>query len=144
MRAPLDVLKAKLKLTDAQVAQVKALREAFVAKRDAFRAQVQKDRAEMQKLYAAADPDEGKILSQMRKIREQRGPLMEERVKARLALRKLLTPEQRKLLPAGCPQMGPGGGKGWGGGRGRCGEGGCGWGRGKGGGRGGGWGGGPN
>lgn len=151
LNAPPEVLKARLSLTDDQLNRIQALRTNFLTKRIKQRSQLQLVQLQLRTLLEADLPDQGKVLTQMRKARGIRGKIQEERVKAQLKMLTVLKKEQRTLLRAQCPgwggkgafkgggpwgrKRGFGPGRGWGrGGRGGRGPGG------PGGGGGGGWG----
>lgn len=128
MHASPDRLKAKLGLTDQQLAKIEPVRTNFLRKRIRFKADLKQQRLDLRRLMWQEAPSEGKVLALMRKSRGVRGRLAEERVKAHLKVLSILTPDQRKKVRARCG--GPGGGgfgdgpcphcaKKWGGKRGR-------------------------
>lgn len=128
MHAPPDVLKSQLKLSDAQVTSIEAIRTNVLTKRITLKAEIQKLQLKNRKLMQADLPDERQVLTAMRKGRALRGKLQEEHAKGQIKILAALTKEQRTELRAKCP-MGwglgqPGGGWGKGGrGRGRGGHG---------------------
>jgi Spy/CpxP family protein refolding chaperone len=131
-----EVLRARLGLSDGQVAKIQAIRSNLLAKQVKHRTATEGLWSKMALLDQAEIPDQNKTLALMRQIRARRGKMQEEQIKARNKTLAVLTPDQRRVFRSLCP--GPGAGMGWGGGWGR----GMGWGGGRGRGisRGGGWG----
>ncbi len=85
----------RLGLDEAQQKQVEALRAEHLARVEPVRAKLDGLRAELQALWQAERPDRGAILAKQDEMEKQRVQLREARVDLRLAVQKLLTPEQR-------------------------------------------------
>ena len=109
-----EMLKAKLGLTDAQVARLQSIRTNVMSKQIQARAEAQQLQLKQRELFQADLPDQNKVLDGMRKVRAVRGRMAEERVKAHLAMLSTLTKEQRAQLRSQCLAAGPGQGQ-WGG-----------------------------
>jgi Spy/CpxP family protein refolding chaperone len=128
MHAHPDVLHSEFGLSADQISKLEAIRDNFVQKRITHKASKARIRVELRKEWRKDLPNEAKVLKQMRKMRNLRGKIQEERTKALLKALRLLSSEQRAQFRAKCMKMGPrrggkGWGKGWGKGRGR--RGGC-------------------
>ncbi len=120
LHAPSDVLKARLGLSDAQVARLQPIRTNFASKRINLQAQAQQAALQLRSYLDTADlPDQKKVLDLSRKVHNLHWQMHEERVKAQIQIMQALSKDQRGKLRAECATMGPGkgmGGPGWGGG----------------------------
>lgn len=107
MHAHPDLLQEKLGLKSGQLARINRLRSNFQNKKITARAEIQRLRLQMRELFQSSDvPSNRQVLGLMRKIRAQRGRLMEERMKTHLAAMRTLSKEQRTTLRTKCPEMG--------------------------------------
>jgi Spy/CpxP family protein refolding chaperone len=137
MMAPPEALKARLGLSDQQIGQIQSIRTNVLTKSIKLGSEAKLTGLQLIPLMQSDIPDEGKVLAVHRKVRSLLGQIAEERIKAGIAVLKVLSKDQRAKMRAECLSGGRGGGpgkekgKGFGGG----------WGQG-GWGRGGGWGGG--
>lgn len=105
-------------LREEQVKEIKPLRDAMFSKRDDLRL-----------LWREKNPDQEKIVSVQREIRGLRDQVQDKATAGRLAMLKVLTPEQQdKFQSYGGKGFGPGAGRG----SGQCAGRGAGWGRGPG------------
>jgi Spy/CpxP family protein refolding chaperone len=96
MRGPgVDRLEA-LGLDASQQKQVEELRAEHQKSVEPARAKLQTLRTELRALWQAERPERNTILAKQDEMEKQRAQLREARVDLRLAIQKLLTPEQRK------------------------------------------------
>ena len=93
-RAHLEALRADIGLSDEQVSEIRRIH------RDARKAAVRRNaelrvaRMELDDLMGAATLDEGKIAARVKAISELQAAALKERTDSRLAVRRLVTPEQ--------------------------------------------------
>jgi Spy/CpxP family protein refolding chaperone len=87
-----------LDLTEEQQARIDALRESTFGERDAMREQAAQLHQELRALWAADEPDREAILAKMAEMDGQRQQQRVKMVDFRLAVREILTPEQRQKL----------------------------------------------
>ena len=87
-----------LNLTPAQIEKMKALREAFFKETIPLRNELMSKKLERAVLWVQTNPDEEKILAKQKEINALRAQLGEKVTKNRLAMRKILTPEQEAKL----------------------------------------------
>ncbi len=112
MKAHPDMLKAKLGLNDAQIKKIQKIWYNKASKGIKARAEVQQLRLKMRMLMQTDLPDEAKVLAIHRKIRNLRGKMAEEKIKAKFKVLRTLTKDQRTKYRAMCPRgMGHGHGK---------------------------------
>ena len=127
-------LAAELELSAEQRGQIDALRDGMCGEVTEVRTALREKRREMRALWTAEQPDEQAILAKHAEMDVFRQQLRTLRVRFRLAVIELLTPEQKAKFIDGFRRSGqgrgPGYGRGWGKGDGQ------GWGRGYGQGRG--------
>jgi Spy/CpxP family protein refolding chaperone len=128
MHAHPDMLQSKLELSADQLARIEAIRTPFQRKKGDLRAQLAKERVKGEQLWQADLPAVRAVLAHMRKMRQLRGTMKDEKVKALLAMLKILSADQRRTLRSQCEAFGGGPGKGFwpgakGGGCPRCGMG---------------------
>jgi Spy/CpxP family protein refolding chaperone len=119
---------AELDLSTAQQEQIAALRSTMEEQTAQTREALDEKRSEMHALWSAETPDRDAILAKQVEMDELRRELRTAHIDFRLAVRALLTPEQRAKLDAtrgrgrggrhGRGGRGPGAGHGWGGGMG--------------------------
>ena len=98
LRGDPTVLKAQLGLSDAQVAQIKAIRDAVRARTKAQRDQIRPLRKKMHALMQADVIDAGAIYAVRSQMRAIRQVLQDERFKAKLQVLQQLTKEQRDKM----------------------------------------------
>ncbi|MCB1185273.1 periplasmic heavy metal sensor [bacterium] len=127
----LERLQAHLDLTDEQVAAIEDLHEKTRTKNTELRKELLRLRNDKRGEMLKDEPSAGKLVELTRKIGEVRTEMQVNRVETRLAVRKLLTPEQRDKMLLGEGRRGgrgagfeAGRGQGGRGGRGDCGGGG--------------------
>jgi hypothetical protein len=111
---PLPVLKARLGLDRVRLGKIEAIRSNLLDKTIKHRSKIQVLWIKKQSLMQQESPPEGKVLGVDRQIRGLWGKIREEQIKARLHIRRVLTPEQRTNAQSAC--LAPGA-MGWGGGR---------------------------
>jgi Spy/CpxP family protein refolding chaperone len=114
MRAHPDVLKSKLGLSDKQLQQIQPLRQQVASKSITLGAQMAQLGLQLRTAMEADLPDQNKVIDLSRKLRNVKGQLVEERIKAGLKLLQILTKEQRAQLRAQCAGGGGFGGGKWG------------------------------
>ena len=95
-----EMMQERLGLTEAQVGQLEKLRDE--ARRAAIqrRADEQLARLDLEALMKAETLDEKAIAAQVKKLTDLHGAALKARVDGRLALKKILTPEQQQQLKA--------------------------------------------
>jgi Spy/CpxP family protein refolding chaperone len=103
-----DVLKARFKLTDAQIDKLKPLRMAFLTKQIQLKAQMAQLGLQMKVLFEGDLPNTKKVLDLYRKIRNASNQIGEERIKFQMGFLGSLTKEQRATMRLQCPMMGLG------------------------------------
>lgn len=88
-------LREELGLTEEQVKQLRALRLDAAKNGIRARSELQFKRLELEELLEADEPDRAAIDKKLRELSDARYAWMKQRVDHRLALRGVLTPEQR-------------------------------------------------
>jgi Spy/CpxP family protein refolding chaperone len=91
---------AGLNLTAEQTAQVRSLREVQLKEIQPLQNKLNGKRSELRLLWLQQPPDQGKITAADREIRTLRDLLQDKRTSHRLAIFKILTPEQQTKLQA--------------------------------------------
>jgi len=94
MMGPPD-LEAELGLSDEQVTQLEALRSEAAKSGLRARTDMQLKHMELEELLEADQPNEAAIQSKLRELSDTRHTLMQQRITNRLAMRRVLTTEQR-------------------------------------------------
>ena len=92
-----------LKLSDEQV---KAIKEADFSSREKalpLKGRLDELRLQMEKAFSADTVDEPAMLELARQVSDVKGKLFVQHIQARLAVEKILTPEQRKILESEFP-----------------------------------------
>lgn len=119
---PEDRAFSQLNLTAEQTAKIKALRESHLKDVTPIREKMYNKRNELRLLWLKDNPDEARILAVQKEIRALRDQLEDKRTSHRIAVFKVLTPDQQKQMQAfapgkrgglgfiGCPRGGPGAG----------------------------------
>ena len=95
-------LQSQLKLSNAQIRNIKAASTNFHDKRIDLKAKLAKQQLRYRQLMQQDQPPPKRVLKMMRTRRHLRGLLAEERVKAQLKTRAMLTPQQRQQLRETC------------------------------------------
>ena len=90
----------KMNLTEEQTAKIDVLRESLQKETTPLRTELLKKSTEMKLLWMADDPDADKIKALQKEILDLRGKMSEKFTDYRLAVHKILTPEQRTQLLA--------------------------------------------
>jgi len=111
----------RLNLTEEQTARLQELRESYLRDTLAWRNEVAVKRFDLRDLLHNPQADPDQILAKQREISELQSKIQERGIHYHLGMRKILTPEQIKLLPrrfdsGGFPghRMKPGRGRGMG------------------------------
>jgi len=89
---------AQLNLTAEQKQKMDQIRADFLAKTATLRADLEAKRTEFEALWFAKDLDENQILAKAAEIAKIQPQLSDYRLRQRIAMFKILTPEQRKLM----------------------------------------------
>jgi len=112
MMAPPDILKAKLGLSDQQVSQLQTIRTNVMTKTIKLGSEAKLTAITLIPLMQADLPDEAKVLAVHKKVSSLRAQIGEERIKAGIAVLKVLSKDQRAKLRTDCFSRGKGGGMG--------------------------------
>ncbi|MFA5182797.1 MAG: Spy/CpxP family protein refolding chaperone [Syntrophales bacterium] len=115
---------AALNLTADQEAKIKSLREAQLKEAKPLQDKMFSKRGELKLLWLQQNPDQEKILAVQKEIRSLRDQLQDKQTNHRLAVLKVLTPEQQTKVQSFAAGRGFGKGRGFGPGGGP--DGGCG------------------
>jgi Spy/CpxP family protein refolding chaperone len=91
----------QLNLTEEQVAQIRTLHESFRQETLPMRDALMMKRFRLRDLFLNPQADANQILAAQREVSEMEGKLQERATVLQLEIRKILTPEQIKLLPPG-------------------------------------------
>jgi Spy/CpxP family protein refolding chaperone len=91
-------MKAMLGLDDATASKVEKLRDDHQKNVIALRAKMKTTRVDFQSMMRKDNPDESALLAKQKELSALKGELQESMLKHRLAVAKLLTPEQQKLM----------------------------------------------
>jgi Spy/CpxP family protein refolding chaperone len=105
MRAPSWVLKKKVGLTDAQIAKLKVLRTSTKKQIIPLRAKIKLLRVTMKDLLDTKPVDQTKVLALVKQMHALRGQAKLIKVKAKLTIGAMLTPEQKMKLRKKCRKM---------------------------------------
>lgn len=89
---------SSLGLTEEQSEKTEGLREALKSDIAPLRVELIKKRMELRLLWMQDSPDADKIKAKQREIRDLRGQMEDKFTDFRLAIRNILTPEQRSQL----------------------------------------------
>ena len=104
--SPAEHLKQKLGLSDAQITKIKKYRNNVWFKKAATKSKIATLRVKLRLEMEKDLPEMKKVLKLMRQMRQHRGTMMEEKLKAKLWSIAVLTPEQRKKLRSTCGRFG--------------------------------------
>ena len=109
----------QLNLTEEQTVKLQALRESFLRETLVWRDQLVIKRFDLRDLIRDPQSDPNQVLAKQREVSDLESKIQERAVLHQLEMRKVLTPEQIKLLPPwfgtggfGGHRMMPGGGPG--------------------------------
>jgi len=97
----LERLAKELNLADEQVSSLKGLREAFMRDTLEWRNDLAIKRLDLQDLLRQPQADTNQVLNRQREVSDLESKIQERMVLFQLDIRKVLTPEQIKLLPPG-------------------------------------------
>jgi Spy/CpxP family protein refolding chaperone len=109
----------RLNLTEEQMARLQAIRESYLRETLVWRNELVVKRFDMRDLLRNPQSDPNQVLATQREVSDLESKIQERAVLYQLEMRKVLTPEQIKLLPPGFgfggfrgQRMMPGGGQG--------------------------------
>jgi len=105
---------ATLNLTTDQVDKIKSLREAQLKEAQPLQDRMFSKRGELKLLWLQQNPDQEKIVAVQKEIRSLRDQLQDKQTNHRLAVLKVLTPEQQTKVQAFTAGRGFGKGRGFG------------------------------
>lgn len=91
-------LREELGLTDEQIERLRALRFEGAKKKIQMRSQLSLKRLELRELLQADEPSRTAIDRKLREVSDAQHALLKQRIEQRLAMRTVLTPEQRDQL----------------------------------------------
>jgi Spy/CpxP family protein refolding chaperone len=121
MHHPMQDWVRELNLTDEQTARLQELRESYLRDTLVWRNELVVKRFDLRDLLQNPQADANQVLAKQREVSDLESKIQERAVLYQLEMRKVLTPDQIKLLPPGFgfggfrgPQMMPGRGRGMG------------------------------
>ena len=97
------VMQEKYKLSEAQIKDMESLYIAFIAKRRDLAEQSVKHQQALTSLLQQERLNEAAIENKMKELEQVRTVLFNEAVRTKIAIRKLLTPDQIKIIAADNP-----------------------------------------
>lgn len=119
MHHPMEDWARHLNLTPEQIARLQELRESYLRDTLVWRNELVIKRFDFRDMLRNPQTDSQKVLAKQREISELESKIQEKAVLYQLEMRKVLTPEQIKVLPPGFglggfhgPRMMPGRGRG--------------------------------
>jgi Spy/CpxP family protein refolding chaperone len=104
---PLERMAKDLNLTEDQIASLQNLRQGFLRDTLPWRNDLVVKRMDLQDLLRQPAADPNRVLSKQREVSELESKLQERMVFYQLEVRKVLTPEQIRLLPPAFDSPGP-------------------------------------
>jgi len=107
LHSPMMDWASRLNLTEEQSARVQELREAFLRDTLVWRNELVVKRFDLRDLMRNPQADANTILAKQREVSELESKIQERAILFQLDVRKLLTPEQIRLLPPGGGMLGP-------------------------------------
>jgi Spy/CpxP family protein refolding chaperone len=110
MHPPMEDWVRQLNLTAEQMARLQEMRESYLRDTLVWRNELVIKRFDLRDLWRNPQVDPNQVLAKQREISELESKIQERAVLYQLEMRKVLTPEQIKLLP---PGFGFGGFRGW-------------------------------
>jgi Spy/CpxP family protein refolding chaperone len=108
MPYPLEQMTKDLKLTDDQNASLQNLRHGFLRDTLPWRNDLVVKRMDLQDLLRRPESEPDRILSKQREVSDLESKIQERMVIYQLEMRKVLTPEQIRLLPPAFDSPAPG------------------------------------
>jgi Spy/CpxP family protein refolding chaperone len=108
MGYPLEQMARELKLTDEQIVGLQKLRQGFMRDTLPWRNELVVKRMDLQDLLNQSKAEPEQILAKQREVSELESRIQERLVVFQLEIRKVLTPEQIRLLPPAFDSPGPG------------------------------------
>lgn len=108
MGYPLERMAKDLNLTEEQITSLKDLREKFLQDTLPWRNELVIKRMDLQDLLRRPETDPGRVLNKQREVSELESKIQERMVSYQLEMRKVLNPEQIRLLPPAFDSPGPG------------------------------------
>jgi Spy/CpxP family protein refolding chaperone len=106
MHHPMEDWARQLNLTEEQTAKLQALRESYLRSTLVWRDSLVIKRFDLRDLLRDPQSDSSQVMAKQREISDLESKIQERAVLHQLEMRKVLTPEQIKLLP---PWFGTGG-----------------------------------
>jgi Spy/CpxP family protein refolding chaperone len=106
MHHPMEDWVKQLNLTEEQTVKLQALRESYLRETLVWRDQLVIKRFDLRDLLRDPKSDPNQVLAKQREVSDLESKIQERAVLHQLEMRKVLTPEQIKLLP---PWFGTGG-----------------------------------
>jgi Spy/CpxP family protein refolding chaperone len=101
MHHPMEDWARQLNLTEEQTAKLQALRESYLRETLVWRDSLVIKRFDLRDLLRDPQSDPNQVLAKQREISDLESKIQERAVLHQLEMRKVLTPEQIKLLPPG-------------------------------------------
>jgi Spy/CpxP family protein refolding chaperone len=101
MHHPMEDWVKQLNLTEEQTVKLQALRESYLRETLVWRDQLVIKRFDLRDLLRDPKSDPNQVLAKQREISDLESKIQERTVLSQLEMRKVLTPEQIKLLPPG-------------------------------------------
>jgi Spy/CpxP family protein refolding chaperone len=89
---------SNLDLTEDQKAEIQARQQAFAEEMSPLRDKLFSRRMELRELWSQATPDQARISTKQREIRDLQSRIQERATQHQLDCRELLTPEQKEKL----------------------------------------------
>ena len=108
MLYPLEKMAKDLNLTEDQIAGLQNLRQGFLRDTLPWRNDLVIKRMDLQDLLRQPKADPDQVLAKQREVSELESKIQEKMVVYQLEIRKVLTPEQIRLLPPAFDSHGPG------------------------------------
>ncbi len=101
MHHPMEDWARQLNLTEEQTAKLQALRESYLRETLVWRDSLVIKRFDLRDLLRDPQSDPNQVMAKQREISDLESKIQERAVLHQLEMRKVLTPEQIKLLPPG-------------------------------------------
>jgi len=105
---PLERMAKDLNLNEEQIASLQNLRQEFLRDTLPWRNELVVKRMDLQDLIRQPKADPDRVLSKQREVSELESKIQERMVSYQLEIRKVLSPEQIRLLPPAFDSPGPG------------------------------------
>ena len=107
MNSPLERLAKDLNLTEEQIASLQNLRQGFLRDTLPWRNDLVVKRMDLEELLRQPQTDSKQVLGKQREVSDLESKIQERMVSYQLEIRKVLTPEQIRLLPPALDSPGP-------------------------------------